>query len=172
MKRKIFSALAIAAIAFVSCKKEDPATPGEPGTATIKGVITADLNQYDDTLMGGGYDPQRNLEVPPTGTNITFVVNEGDLDYSPAAGFNYNNLSYPVTIGSDGSFSVEVPAINQPVPVTVYFDEFNYNQQIYYFPQPDSVVYDMNHKFQVNMGTPVSLSVIAGGTYVYNNTYF
>lgn len=164
----IFSALAIATVAFVGCKKDDPAEPSEPGSATISGVINADLNQNDDTLTGPIYDYLRNPEYP-SGANVTFVINEGDLDYNPAPGFNYQDLSWTVPISAtNGTYTVSVPAINQPVPVTMYFDEFNYDQIVYW---PDTTVYDYNHAFKVNGGMPVTLTVVNGGAYVYNDTY-
>ncbi|MBK7129745.1 MAG: hypothetical protein IPM74_05440 [Crocinitomicaceae bacterium] len=127
MKRKIFAALAISAIAFVSCKKEEPVAPSEPGTATLTGIITADLDVYNDTNSSGGY--QWNPEFAPSGTVVTAVIDGADLDPTPDAGYDYPDIIYTTTIGSGGVYTLSnVQCYNTPIDVVLMFNDFSYDQ--------------------------------------------
>ncbi len=127
MKRKIFAALAISAIAFVSCKKEEPVAPAEPGMATVQGTLWADLDTWNDTNSSGGY--QHNPEYVPSGTKVTVIVDAMDLDQTPDAGFDYQDLKYTTTVGTNGAYSItNVPCYSTPITAKIYFNDFTADQ--------------------------------------------
>ena len=114
--------------AFVSCKEEEPVAPREAGTATISGVVEADLETLGDTLDNGTY--MQMLENVPSGTMIYFTYNTGDLDPDAQAGYNYDEITLSTEVGSDGSYEIEVPAVATGVDYTVTFADFAYDQSI------------------------------------------
>ncbi len=169
--RTIFGVIAVVAGALVSCNKTEPVPPATEGSATISGIITADLIQWNDTITGPIYIPQLYPEFP-SNKNIIWTINEFFLDPNPDPTFAYQNRSGSVAISStNGTYSITVPAISSVVPVTLYFDDYNYNQAIFYAPNPDSVVYDGNDLLKVNGGTSVTINVVAGGSFIYNDIY-
>lgn len=133
MKRKIFAALAVSAIAFVSCKKEEPVAPTAPETATIQGTLRANLDAANDTITGGwpaGYEIYNSTEYAPAGTKVTVIVDSYDLDPTPDPFFDYQDLKYTTTVGSNGSYSISnVPCYNTPIDVYVMFNDFTANQK-------------------------------------------
>lgn len=167
MKKQFFSFVAIAALAFVSCKEEEKPTPADPGMATISGTITAPIDESNDTTNAGGYIYNYMPEFAPAGTMVHFIIDSEDLDPNPDYSYDYQELRYSTEIGTDGSYSMEVPAINQGVSVTVVFDEFNADHREYYGPQPDSVIVNQERFF---LGD-ASIYVYEGKTYVRNYTY-
>lgn len=162
MKRKIFSVLAIAGVAFVSCKKEDPATPADPGTCTIMGTVEAPLDLSNDTTAAGAYSYNLNPEAV-NNVKMTFIVNSEDLDHNPDPSYDYQDLTFSTTV-TNGAYSIDVPAISTPLTVDVYFDDFNYAQKQY----PDPTV-TTSYTFFVN---PTSIgNVTDGATIVQNFMY-
>jgi hypothetical protein len=132
MKRKIFAALAISAIAFVSCKKEEAATPTAPETATFKGTLWANTDASNDTIMGGFPGPTiyTASEVAPSGTVVTVIVDSELLDPTPEAGYNYQDLKYTTTVGAGGTFTISnIPCYNTPIDVEVMFNDFTAAQK-------------------------------------------
>ena len=172
MKRSkvIFGVMAIAGLAVVGCKKPDPNTPPAVGSANISGVIWANLDQSNDTDAFGAYIPGSEPEFAPSGTNMTFIINEGDLDYNPDPTFTYQNLYWNVAIGANGTFTVDVPAINRPLDVTVMFDDFYYAPQGYSFVNPDSNFFNDQTEFTLTAGASV-LGIIDGGSYILEAAY-
>lgn len=163
MKRKIFSVLAIAAIAFVSCKKEEGATPAEPGTCTIQGTVEAALDLSNDTTASGAFSFNLNPEPVTTG-RMHFVINSMDLDHNPDPSYDYQDLTYHADI-SNGAYSIDVPAISTPLMVDVYFDDFNYAQRQYIASNPDSVV-TQSYKFFMN---PTTIGGVTDGAVIVQN---
>ena len=123
MKKTLLGIMSFAAlsIAVVSCSEEEQ-TPLEPGTATVSGRVEANLDEANDTLSNG--TPETKLEAIPEGTVITFVVNGMDLDHDPDPGYNYKDKNFTATVGSDGTYSVDIDARETPFDVTVKFDDF------------------------------------------------
>lgn len=127
MKRNIFAALAIGAIAFVSCKKEEPVAPAEPGTATVQGTLWADLDTWNDTNSSGGY--QHNPEYAPAGTKVTIIVDSYDLDPTPDPSYTYQELKFTGVVDNNGNYSIpNVPCYNTPIDAKIYFNDFSYDQ--------------------------------------------
>ena len=126
MKRKIFAALAISAIAFVSCKKEEPVAPAEPGSATIQGTLWANTNEDNDTDQWGFY--QFNPEYAKAGVTVTAVIDGYDLDPTPDAGYDYPEMKYTTTIGTNGAYSITVPCYTESIDVELRFNDYTDNQ--------------------------------------------
>lgn len=126
MKNVYLGAFAVATmlLAMASCKKETQ-TPLEPGTATIMGLVEANLNEANDTLSDGTGEDQ--WELAPSGTTITFSIDSRDLDPSPQSGFTYKELLYTAQVGADGMYTVSVPAYERPINVDVMFNDFTAN---------------------------------------------
>jgi hypothetical protein len=131
MKRVILSAMVLVAMAFVSCEKTEPATPAEPGTCKLSGIAFADLDLSNDTTEVGTFIAGLNPEFVPSGVKLTFVVNSGDLDNNPDPSFDYQDLTYTATVGTNGAYSVTLPAIATALSVDVYFDDFMSSQRQY-----------------------------------------
>lgn len=172
MKRSkvIFGVLAIASVAVVGCKKPDPNTPPAVGSANISGVIWANTDWSNDTDAFGFYTAGSEPEFAPSGTNMTFIINEGDLDYNPDPTFTYQNLYWNVAIGANGTFSVDVPAINRPLNVTVQFDDFYYAPNGYSFANPDSNYFEDQMEYTLTAGATVN-GIIDGGSYILEAAY-
>jgi hypothetical protein len=167
MKRAMITMIAATCIAMISCKKtEDPATPAEPGTCKITGMVQAPLDLSNDTTAVGSYTYNLHPEDVTTGL-ITFIVNSKDLDHNPDESFDYQDLSFSASI-SAGAYSVDVPAISTPLTVDIYVDDFNSDQRQYIFENPDSVVYE-NKTFSV--GSFSIGGITQGATRVQNIMY-
>jgi hypothetical protein len=127
MKRKFFAVLAIGAVAFVSCKKDEPVAPAEPGMATVQGTLWADLDTWNDTNQSGGY--QHHPEYAPAGTKVTIIVDSYDLDPTPDPSFDYQDLKFTTTVGTNGAYSItDVPCYNTPIDAKIYFNDFTADQ--------------------------------------------
>lgn len=126
MKRKIFAALAISAIAFVGCKKEEPVAPSEPGSATISGTLWADSNVDNDTDQVGWF--LFKPETAISGATVTAIIDGYDLDPTPDGTYNYPEMKYTTTIGSGGAYSITVPCYNESIQVELRFNDFTGNQ--------------------------------------------
>lgn len=110
MKRKIFSVMAIAAIAFVSCKK-DELNSTELGTATINGNIWADLDLTDTDVEG------------VNGMPVTVVVNTMEWDQQPVPGYNYDDKVYSTTTSANGDYSLTIDATESGFDVDIMFED-------------------------------------------------
>ncbi|MCH2235701.1 MAG: hypothetical protein MK078_15785 [Crocinitomicaceae bacterium] len=110
MKKKIFSAMAIAALAFTSCK-EEVSTTSELGEATINGTIWADLDLTDTDVEG--------IEGMP----VTITVNTRDWDPTPDFSYSYEQKVYSATVDANGAYSITVPATTQGYTVTLVYGD-------------------------------------------------
>lgn len=129
MKRKIFAALAISAIAFVSCKKDEPVAPAEPGTATISGTLWANTNVDNDTDVNG--NAMANPEYAPSGVRVTAVIDAMDLDQTPDADFDYQDMSWSTVTGTNGSYSFTgIPCYATAIDCELRFNDFTADQQV------------------------------------------
>ena len=122
MKKSIIGMFTVAAVVagVVSCKKEEQ-TPREAGSATVKGMVEVNSNLANDTLSDGSYDLK--WENVPSGTKLTFIIDGYDLDPNPDPSFNYKKELYSTSVGSDGSYSVSLPAYETPITADVRFDD-------------------------------------------------
>ena len=130
MKRTLISiTLASLAIllAFTSCKKDDETDVDLTlTTATITGKVWADLNTANDTTSTGGY--QYNPEYAPTSVKIIAVYNTQDLVDDPAGNYTYQNNTVEVNVGSDGTYTLTIPARGNTVNVTLKATDFTYDK--------------------------------------------
>ena len=102
--------MAIAAIALVSCKKDELNTT-ELGTATINGNVWADM---DLSLPGA-----EGVE----GMQVAVIVNTADWDQQTVPGYSYDEKVYPAVTDANGDYSIEVPATDQGYNVTIEFED-------------------------------------------------
>ncbi len=129
MKTKFLSIFAIASLAMLSCKKTESATPAEPGTATIEGVLRAPIDLGNDTTAAGTFINGLNNEFAPAGTQITAIVDTRDLQKNPQNGFNYEKLKFTTTIDGNGAFSfTNIPCFATSIPVELRFNDFKATQ--------------------------------------------
>jgi hypothetical protein len=110
MKRKIFSIMAIAAIALVSCKKDD-LNSTELGEATISGNLWADLDLTNTAVEG------------VNGMQVKVEINTMDWDQQPVAGFNYDKKVYTTTTNSSGDYTLTLPATDEGYTITIEFED-------------------------------------------------
>jgi hypothetical protein len=112
--------LAVSAIAmFSSCKKTEVIDPLEPGKGRVKGRLTAWLDASSLTPS-----------AVPSGTGVTFIIDGADLDNNPDPNFNYEKVITRVSVGSNGNFNVQLPVRKTPIPVTVVFDDFEFDATV------------------------------------------
>lgn len=131
MKRKIFAVLAVGAIALVSCKKEEPTAPSEPGKATVEGTLWANTNTNNDTDDFGGY--MVTYEKAPAGIVVTAIINGYDLDQTPDPMYNYTDMKYTATTDANGNFSFTgatgLPCYSTSISVELRYNDFTANQK-------------------------------------------
>lgn len=129
MKTKVLSIFAIASLALMSCDKTESATPAEPGTATIKGVIGAPLDLGNDTTAAGTFILGLKNEFAVTGTQITAVIDSEDLQQNPQPGFTYDKLKFTAIIEANGEFELTgLPCYAESIPVELRFNDFQASQ--------------------------------------------
>ena len=117
MKRKMFSIMAIAAIAFASCKKEE-AVSTQLGEAVINGNIYADLD-YTNDLDGAGLYDQGLINENVEGLTISVEVNTSNYDQTPEPGYAYDIKTYTATTDASGNYSLTIPATEDAFEVFV-----------------------------------------------------
>ncbi|MFH2095669.1 MAG: hypothetical protein ABIJ16_08195 [Bacteroidota bacterium] len=118
-KTLLFITLASLAImvTFSGCKKEEDDYVPEPlPTATITGKVWAELDWTNAVT-----------EYAPSGTKIIAVYNAGDLVDNPVAGYTYKNITVEATVGSDGTYTLTIPATGNGVGVQITGVDFEYN---------------------------------------------
>lgn len=107
------------AVVLTSCSKDDVQVPLSPGTASVSGRLTANLDETDF-----------QIQSVPQGTGITFVISGADLDRNPQLGYNYEDVVVRGTTNADGRYSVSLPAAKNAINVDVIFDDFEYDATI------------------------------------------
>jgi hypothetical protein len=120
MKRKIFSIMAIAAIALTSCNKDKPAT-SELGEATVNGNVWADLDQSDD-FQSGLYIPELNPEGVE-GMQVSIEVNTANWVQNQVSGYDYEVKTYSATTDAEGNWSITLPATEDAFSVSVNYND-------------------------------------------------
>lgn len=138
-------------ITFTSCKKdEEEVTPDPMPTATITGLAEVQLD-YTDT----------DIETAPAGTKVFASVWAGDLVETQIAGYDYQTFVYEGSIGSDGRYTINVPAKSSNAKATITFADFEYNVII-------NATTTQRVIFTSNGGT---INLVAGGNYVLDANY-
>jgi len=121
MKRGFFSII-FASVLMLSllagCKKDEteqpsPITINEKSFATVSGLVYAQLD-YTNA------DP----EFAPAGTKLIFKIDVSDYNSNEGSGQRYYITS--TTVGSDGSYSIDIPTTTKGVDVEVIANEFTY----------------------------------------------
>ena len=129
MKTKFLSIFALAALVTIGCKKIESATPAEPGTATIQGVIKAPIDLGNDTTDTGTFISGLKNEFAPAGTQVIAIVDTEDLQKNPQNGFNYEKLKFTTTLDANGGFTfTNIPAFSTSIPVELRFNDFKASQ--------------------------------------------
>lgn len=110
MKRKMFSILAIAAIAMTSCKKDEPAS-SELRDATISGNVWADLDQTDSDVEG------------VEGMTVKVEVNTSSWDQQVDPSYTYDKRVYTAVTDANGDYTLTIPATEDGYNVTLEFED-------------------------------------------------
>jgi len=120
MKKLLFAAIALMITgAFItSCTKNQTMT-AEPGTAMLSLEIKANTNEANDTMPSMNTD-----ENVPEGTVVHFVINTKDLQENPDTNYMYDDKIWTGTVNANSMVEMELPAIADPLDVTVKFDDF------------------------------------------------
>ena len=135
MRKKIIPAfLLIIAVISSSCEKieeSSPTTLNTSNTANISGRLFANLI-IDKTYVEDNFGNFGNnlltdtLEYAPEGTEIHFRVSKSE--YNPTAPTD-QMLKFTSTVGTNGNYSINLPATNEGVNVEISFDDFLANKR-------------------------------------------
>lgn len=110
MKRKMFSILAIAAIAMTSCKKDEPVS-SELRDATINGNVWADMDQTDNDVEG------------VEGMTVKVEVNTMSWDQQPDPSYTYDKRVYTAVTDANGDYTLTIPATEDGYNITIQFED-------------------------------------------------
>jgi hypothetical protein len=119
-----YAVMVLLAAVLSSCDKDvetSPVTTEDFAKGTIKGYVYAQLD-----LTNYGY------EAAPVGSKVIITMPYSELGLN-----NSGNLIDTVLLGSDGSFSYEIPADGDGVNVTVKVIDFIYKQKQAFGDQHD-----------------------------------
>jgi len=140
--KNIISIMLVAAfgvmLVFTGCKEEEY-TPEPLAEVTVEGQVITELDLTNAVS-----------EFVPAGTKIIFRINAADLVAVPEAGYNYQTIQRETTVGSDGTFSIKLPAVNfNAVAVEVELVDFVAEQTIAVDNKKDMIfsstgLYDFN----------------------------
>ncbi len=128
MKKKLFSILAIGAIAITSCKKEE-VLDLSLGDAIIKGNVYSNLD-YSNDLVNGSY-VQGAVKEGVEGMAISVEVNTYYWDQSPDNNYDYAKKTYTTTTDENGDYELTIPATDQSYNVNIKFAEVVTSRALY-----------------------------------------
>lgn len=153
MKNIIILSIALVALLFTMSSCEPKAPETEPvAKVTVSGIVEAELNI---ATIG--------LETVPSGTKLIFRIDSKDLVQSPSTTYQYQILQYETTVGADGKYSIELPAVKfKAAAVTIIPVEFEAEQR-----QADNSTI----KRKIYTGIPTGLTVQEGERYFLNLAY-
>ena len=153
---KLTLAVVIAAAAF-SCEKIENPEPiqaiDSTKTSIIKGKVYAEL---DLTEAGLEFAPEGTL-VKVSIASQNFITSIGGVKYQP--------LTYTTTVNSSGEYSIEVPALDQDITVSIYLSDFTATQ--IQGPNPE----DKEDITFVPTSFPYNGKIVAGITKIYDLYY-
>jgi hypothetical protein len=118
----LFTALTLST---TSCKKdeENEAKTATNGKATITGRVEAPLDVSEDA-------GEEVTEFAPKGTVIIATIDAADLAADPDNTESTGKIHYTTTVSDDkGSYSLTVDANNNPLTVTIYPQDFVFDQK-------------------------------------------
>lgn len=171
MKKNLFLIIglfAIGLISFNSCKKEVTPTSLELNmtrTATITGFVKADLVQ-------DSAGTEMPMEYAPAGTKL--IVKVALSEYNNDAPYG-EYKTFETTVGTDGTYSFEVPADENGVAIQVMGVDFQYDYKKYKWEYNSDYtvrtwVADGTTKKAYSV-TPLNINVVSGGNYINGMTY-
>ncbi|EJF53664.1 hypothetical protein SapgrDRAFT_1973 [Saprospira grandis DSM 2844] len=148
--------LAVFAFSITSCKKvDDPqavTVMENPGMATISGIVYAPVN---DTTSADTY--------APSGTELIVRVDPDDFPNVSVLNNGSEYMYYPVTVGANGTYSIDVPAPKTAASVRIYPQDFRANYI-------DGAGDTENAEFYYS-GAYLTVSVFEGATVIQDFSY-
>ena len=166
----IASVILVLAITFNSCEKIEegsPVTVNTSKTATISGMVHADLMQdervYKESIEGTSFGYQDTAEFAPAGTEIHFHVVKQDLNSDVEDGSD--EFRYSTTVNANGTYSIDIPTTEEGLNVDISFDDFEYNYM--YWEVIDSTVTIQSLDFDTINNT-IDTTFLTTYTYVSN----
>ncbi len=118
-------ALAGLAISCESISNPDPLNAiDSTQTATIQGTAYANMDETNDTTGV----TEEDYERAPQGTTVKVILDSRDFASNIEPGVDYKSLTYETTVNSSGDYSIEVPALGDPINAEIYFDSFTASQ--------------------------------------------
>lgn len=93
-------------------------------TATIQGTAYANLDETNDTTG----TTEEDYEHAPQGTVVKVVLDGQDFASSPQQNVDYGSFTYETTVNGSGEYSIEVPALGDPIDADLYFNSFTASQ--------------------------------------------
>jgi hypothetical protein len=82
---------------------------------------------FKETIEGTSFDYDDTLEYAPAGTEIHFHVVKQDMN-SDVLDAN-DEFRYSTTVNANGTYSIDIPTIEEGLNVDISFDDFAYNYQ-------------------------------------------
>ncbi|MEZ5082931.1 MAG: hypothetical protein R2750_05725 [Bacteroidales bacterium] len=113
---------------FSSCTKiDEETTPKSLTYAIIKGEAKANLDLSNDTNSYGGFEIQ--WEKVPLDTKVFARINSEDLQNEPTDDL-YQDILFETSVDNSGNYEVQVYAGNSNTYVTLFADNFKFDQKI------------------------------------------
>ena len=165
--KHIFLTLVFATVIFGCEKIENPSAINnidETKTATIKGLVLANMNTTNDTTELGV--PQTTYEAVPAGTKIFIEIDSKQYATKTTTG-EYQLLVFEALVNENGEFEVSVPALPKSIEVTILPEEFVTDQTVWDVLNPGSTT----TKTKLYSADMVETSVIEGQTTYVKATY-
>jgi len=129
MKKKLFSILAIGAIAITSCEKE-VLDSNQLGEAVITGNIYANLDETNDVNSAGLFSLGSNPESVK-GITVSVTIDTRIWDQSPDNNYDYPEKTYTATTDANGNYTLTIPATDKPSNVNLKFGNLYTTQKKY-----------------------------------------
>lgn len=167
MKKSIFLISSLFVLVFLffmqSCNKTESSSLilDMSKTCVVTGIVEAQLDLLNDSTV-------QSYELVPTTTKIIFQVK--NVEYLI---FAEGTTLYEANVASDGTFSIDIPAIESGVTVIVMPVDFTYDQgQAKFDPVLGKWVSDGTER-KIYTSNQIVLEVYPGGTVIkdifYNN---
>ena len=179
-KLSLIAALTLAtAIISNSCEKIEegsPVTVNTSKTATISGMVHANIKQDERVYLDGIHPNYTNStsnghidtsEYAPAGTEIHFRVKKNELNSDVID--TDDMLLYTTTVGANGSYSISIPTNEESVEVSISFDDFEIDSSYFMYTGAtfqDSTFFDTDPA----TGQPIQVTVITDSAQLYTST--
>ena len=130
MKKKVFSIMAISAIALTACKKDEVLDSNQLGQATITGNIYANLDEVNDVNSAGLFTLGSNPESVE-GITVSVTIDTEDWDQSPDNNYDYPEKTYTAITNATGDYVLTIPVTDKPSNVNLDFGNIYTTQNKY-----------------------------------------